>query len=385
MGRLLFLLFISLLYPAEVTIALDNDRDQPAIVDAQDIEIDFSTGQWIYRGDVTIEQGTLYMTADDIHLFFDNDVLQRAIAHGNPAVFRQQPEGSDHLIRGQAKKIEIDEIKNIAIFSGNAKLQQHRDTITGETIVYHMDTEKMTVRGNIAVPSQTTRLSSSETKTIKTNDMSELSTRPRIVIQPNTDVAPRISTNTSSEPAVLSIANDTDQELTNQSPDSKNSGEEEQELSDDSLQFRAARVIGAGTAAYSRPDGAVFLGGLSGHMPVKVLQIRDDWARVAIPGGINVWVFASYVVENDQGESRIEGRGVRARWLPSSNSRIVGTFEPGTRIRVLATRNNWKQVSLPFSIAIWVPMTQLEMLNNLDSAWKRDWAAQAEALPGIGN
>ena len=113
MGRLFLLLFTSLLYPAEVVIALDSDRDHPAIVDAQDIEIDFATGQWIYRGEVTIQQGTLHMTADEIQLFFDDDVLQRAIAHGQPAVFRQQPEGSDHLIRGQAQKIEINEIENV--------------------------------------------------------------------------------------------------------------------------------------------------------------------------------------------------------------------------------------------------------------------------------
>ena len=37
-----------------------------------------------------------------------------------------------------AQTIEIDEIKNIAIFSGEARLQQHRDTITGDTIIYHM-------------------------------------------------------------------------------------------------------------------------------------------------------------------------------------------------------------------------------------------------------
>ena len=40
MGRLFFLLVTSLLYPAEVAIALDSDRDHPAIVDAQDIAPD---------------------------------------------------------------------------------------------------------------------------------------------------------------------------------------------------------------------------------------------------------------------------------------------------------------------------------------------------------
>ena len=386
MGRLFFLLFTSLLYPAEVAISLDSDRDQPAIVDAQDIEIDFATGRWIYRGDVTIQQGTLHMSADEIHLFFDDDVLQRAIAHGQPAVFRQQPEGSDHLIRGQAQTIEIDEIENVAIFSGEAKLQQHRDTITGETIIYHMETEKMTVRGNVAMPGQTTRLSTSDATENTTSVMSDLSARPTVVIQPQAGAATRESVNTSSEPSVLSTAIDADSESTAQPTNNWDATEEELASSVDSLQFHAARVIGAGTAAYSEPGaGAALLGGLSGRMPVKVLEIRNDWVRVTIPSGINVWVFASYIAQDRNGQARVQGRGVRARWLPSTDSRIVGVLAPGEGVRVLATQNQWKQISLPPSIAAWVPVSQLEMLEDINPAWRSDWQAQTGVPPAIGN
>ena len=386
MGRLFFLLLTFLLYPAEVAIALDGDRDHPAIVDAQDIEIDFATGRWIYRGHVTIQQGTLHMTADEIHLFFDDDVLKRAIAYGQPAVFRQQPEGSDHLIRGQAQTIEIDEIENVAIFSGEAKLQQHRDTITGETIIYHMETEKMTVRGNVAMPGRTTRLSTSDATENTKGNKSGLSARPKVVIQPQSGVASRESGNTSLEPSILSTANNAGRKLITQPADSRNASEEELEPSVNSLQFHAARVISAGTAAYNGPGAdAALLGGLSNHMAVKVLEIRDDWARVAIPSGINVWVFASYVVENGNSEARIEGRRVRARWLPSADSRIVGVFEPGAEVQVLETRDNWKQVSLPPSIAVWVPVTRLEMLEDISPTWQRDWATQAGVLRGAGD
>ena len=386
MGRLFFLLFTSLLYPAEVAIALDSDRDQPAIVDAQDIEIDFATGRWIYRGDVTIQQGTLHMMADEIHLFFDDDVLQRAIAHGQPAVFRQQPEGSDHLIRGQAQTIEIDEIENVAIFSGEAKLQRHRDTIMGETIIYHMETEKMTVRGNVTMPGQTTRLSTSDATENTTSVMSDLSSRPRVVIQPQAGATVVESANTSSEPSVLSTVIDADSESTAQLTNNRDATEEKLESSGDSLQFHAARVIGAGTAAYSEPGAdAALLGGLSGRMPVKVLEIRNDWVRVTIPSGINVWVFASYIAQDRNGQARVQGRGVRARWLPSTDSRIVGVLAPGEGVRVLATQNQWKQISLPPSIAAWVPVSQLEVLADINPAWRSDWQAQSRVPPAIGN
>ena len=386
MGRLFFLLFTSLLYPAEVAIALDSDRDQPAIVDAQDIEIDFATGRWIYRGDVTIQQGTLHMMADEIHLFFDDDVLQRAIAHGQPAVFRQQPEGSDHLIRGQAQTIEIEEIENVAIFSGEAKLQRHRDTIMGETIIYHMETEKMTVRGNVTMPGQTTRLSTSDATENTTSVMSDLSSRPRVVIQPQAGATVVESANTSSEPSVLSTAIDADSESTAQLTNIRDATEEKLESSGDSLQFHAARVIGAGTAAYSEPGAdAALLGGLSGRMPVKVLEIRNDWVRVTIPSGINVWVFASYIAQDRNGQARVQGRGVRARWLPSTDSRIVGVLAPSEGVRVLATQNQWKQISLPPSIAAWVPVSQLEMLEDINPTWRSDWQAQSGVPPAIAN
>ena len=386
MGRLFFLLFTSLLYPAEVAIALDSDRDSPAIVDAQDIEIDFATGRWIYRGHVTIQQGTLHMTANEIHLFFDDDVLQRAIAYGQPAVFRQQPEGSDHLIRGQAQTIEIDEIENVAIFSGEAKLQQHRDTITGETIIYHMETEKMSVRGNVALPGQTTRLSTSNATDNTTSVMSNFSTRPRVIIQPEVNVTTGESVDNSSEPSVLATTIDANSKSTAQPTNSPDTTEEKMEFSVDSVQFHAARVIGAGTAAYTEPGtDAALLGGLSGRMPVKVLKIRNEWARVTIPSGINVWVFASYIAQDRNGQPRVQGSGVRARWLPSTDSRIVGVLAHGERVRVLATQNQWKQISLPPSIAAWVPVSQLEMLKDINSAWRSDWQALTGVPPTIGN
>ena len=384
MARLYFFLFIFFLFPAGFATALDSDRNQPAEFKAQDIEIDFNTGQRTYRGDVTIRQGTLRMKADVIHLFFHDDVLQRAIAHGQPAVFQQQPEGSDHLLRGEAQIIEIDEIENIATFSGEAKLQQHRDIITGKTIIFHIETEQiqcladcqMTVHDETTMSDQTEQLSASGATADTKISRSDLGIQSQAG-EP---------ANTSSEPSVLSTSIDTNSESTAQSTNNRDATKKELESAGDSLQFHVARVIGAGTAAYNEPRAdASLLGGLSGRMPVKVLEIRDEWARVTIPNGINVWVFASYIAEDRNGQARVQGRDVRARWLPSTDSRIVGVLAPGESIRVLAAQNQWKQISLPPSIAAWVPVSQLEMLEDINPAWRGDWQAQTGVQPAIGN
>ena len=371
---------IALLQPI-CAFSLDSDRDQPAIIDAQEIEIDFGTGRRIYRGEVTIRQGTLQVVADQIELFFNDGRLELAIAQGQPAIFRQQPEGSEYQIIGRGRQIVINEIENIATFTGDALLQQHLDTITGETITYHMRTERMTVRGSDGAPSRTTRLSKSETSKNMVGDASDEITRPRIVIQSERDPTPKIQNPEPLQPSVpLTSVGET--KITKTGPTTPTSTDGANTKSSVIHTFSAARVGSAGTGVYNSSSlDAEVLGGLSSGIPVKILAVHKEWARVEIPSGVSVWVFGIYVIENE-GRGQINGQGVRARWLPASDSRIVGIFQPGDRVRVLATRGNWKQVSLPPSIPAWVPTRQLEMLSYISSAWWSEWAAYAGPLPG---
>ena len=184
----------------------------------------------------------------------------------------------------------------------------------------------------------------------------------------------------------MSTSINTNPESTVQPTNSRDTTGAALESSGNSLQIHTARIVGAGTAAYSEPRAsATVLGGLSGQMPVKVLEIRNDWALVTIPSGINVWVFASYITQDRNGQARVQGRGVRARWLPSTDSRIVGLLAPGEGVRVLATQNQWKQISLTPSIAAWVPVSQLEIQEDITPTWHSDWQAQAGVPPAIGN
>ena len=94
-----------------------------------------------------------------------------------------------------------------------------------------------------------------------------------LVIQPQAGVTAGESANTSSEPSVLSTAIDADSESTAQPTNSRDATKEELESAGNSLQFHAARVIGAGTAAYSEPGAdAAILGGLSGGCRLKCLR-----------------------------------------------------------------------------------------------------------------
>ena len=374
MIRIAFLLLLANLWPS-LAVALDSDREQPAVVDAQDIEIDISSGLWIYRGNVTVQQGTLYMKADEIRLFFENDELARAVASGDPAIFEQQPEGSNFLLKARAQNIDIDELKNIAVFSGDARLQQNRDVITGETIIYQMKTEKITVRGNASALGQTRRLVASDPEQ-EEESLKEHAARPKVILQSSSDEVPIQISN----PSRLNDKKEAGQN--DKSDKAAGSSQSEKNI----VGFLAAHVVQSGTKVYRSPDSeAPLLGNLSGGTPVKIRVLRDNWARATIPSGINVWVSDSYVQKDSNNETTVKGRGVRARWLPSTDSQIVGVFKPQEKVRVLGTKENWKQVVLPPSIPAWIPIDQLEIMEDISSVWRENWANYVTSNSEIGN
>jgi hypothetical protein len=261
---------------------------------------------------------------------------------------------------------------------GNARLQQHRDVITGETIIYDMKTEKITVRGNASALGQTRRLSVSGINPEGNPNKDEIS-RPKVIIQPS-------SNDTSVQSSIGSIAN-TDNEITRGQDDDAPNVLKKLTLDKQSIEFLAARVGKGGARVHTAPiTSASLLGNLSEQTPLKVLEIRNDLARVTISSGINVWVSDSYVRKNTDGQTIIRGEGVRARWLPSIESHIVGIFEPQQQVRVLRAKENWKQVVLPPSIPAWIPLQQIEILEEPSPAWHNDWKAYAGSPSGgIGN
>ncbi len=372
MIRQSFLFFICLMSVITVVLALESDYEQPAIIDAQDIEIDFAAGQWVYRGEVSLVQGTLRVMADEIQLYFIDDTLQKMIATGTPANFRQLPEEGEHFISGQAEKIEVDENQRIAIFSGQAKLTQETDIITGTVIIYHMDTQKLIIRGKPAIPGQTTRLSALESKQEISNQENS-NNRPKIVLQP-TSTKRILESQIGPGGQTELTQSDNSANVNSPSISHRENQEKAENQTDGWSQFKSARVVGAGTAVYSSPaEDGMLLGGLSDHMAVKVLEVRDQWVRVGIPPVIHVWVFSDYVVENEEGGLYIRGNGVRARWLPSTNSRIIGVFSSGEPVSVLATQRNWTKVNLPSSISTWIPATQLNIFETITPEWQHEW------------
>ena len=164
MNTKLVLSLVLCLLGASNVHALESDRDQPAVIDAESVDIDFGTGKRTYEGNVRLVQGTLRLTADILEVHFKDDKLEKAIAKGKRAEFRQRPDGKDHDVIGKANFILLDEINNIITLTKSAEIAQGPDVIRAATIEYNMATDKMKMRGG----TQTTKNPESTASTAST-------------------------------------------------------------------------------------------------------------------------------------------------------------------------------------------------------------------------
>jgi len=134
---------------APTALALSSDRSEPATIEADEVEFDFRTGKRIYKGDVVVVQGTLRITGDKLVVQYteDGNQIEQATTWGNPATFKQRPDGKEHDVYGEGDEIILNEIENTLTLIENAVMTQAGNTAKGNRIVYDMATDRMTVKG----------------------------------------------------------------------------------------------------------------------------------------------------------------------------------------------------------------------------------------------
>ena len=349
------LLALSVITPTVVR-ALESDRDQPALIEADEVELDFSSGRRFYRGNVSIKQGTIRIIADELELFYQGEQLEKAIARGNPAVFRQRPDQKLQDVIGQSKIIEMDEINNIVTFIDQATIKQGRDAIYGETIVYDMARDKMKVRGQTRTtkkPEQSKVDSSQSSATLVTSG----SDRPRIVLRPRPKETSAATGARTDSPSVQTT------------PPTTYSNNLQ------TAAFRAAYVAEGGALMYGvRSQSSPPIGTLNAGDPVKVINSSDGWSKVNVAKGVKVWIYGRYVY--GQGSTGIvSGNNVRLRSTPSTgpNSVVVGKLMKGAKVRILEVNDNWKMISPTVGFGVWVPSLRLRLLQNINHTWSNTW------------
>jgi len=136
MCRRLDLLLSLLLVLPGLAAALESDRSQPIHVRADQVELDNRSGVSTYRGNVTLEQGSLRLAADRLVVRRAGSELERIEAEGRPVRFRQRPEGAAADIEGEAQRLEYRAAEDRLLLRGAAWVQQGGDRFSGERIEY---------------------------------------------------------------------------------------------------------------------------------------------------------------------------------------------------------------------------------------------------------
>ncbi len=137
LNKIIFLLlFFSLNCYSEKT-----DKDQPIIIDSDELLIDDSKNTSTYSGDVILQQGTLIIRGDKLTIREDKQGFQHSSSIGKPTTFKQKMENSDDYIEGQALTIEYDgNMDKIHLYS-KARVKKGNDLVIGDYIMYDANSE----------------------------------------------------------------------------------------------------------------------------------------------------------------------------------------------------------------------------------------------------
>ena len=135
LAPLLTLLVLALLAPA--LPALESDQQQPVFLEADSAELDDQKNLSIYRGNVTVTQGSIRIQGDEVTMHHHPDRRPRlVIAIGTPATYRQQVEGQEQEFHAEALRMEYEVDRDLITLIGDAVLIQGEDTFRSDRIVY---------------------------------------------------------------------------------------------------------------------------------------------------------------------------------------------------------------------------------------------------------
>ena len=126
-------------------MALESDKDQPIKIEADHSTFDEPNGIQTLTGNVRITQGSLNIRADKIVLQLQKGVLQRMSGTGTPVTF-QQLNVQQQMVFGESNTIEYSAEETLLTLTGNAKLTQPNQQLSGQIITYNTDTQVVSAR-----------------------------------------------------------------------------------------------------------------------------------------------------------------------------------------------------------------------------------------------
>jgi len=143
----------SLLCYSSNSFSLEEDQNQPINIEADAATVDDKNGITIYSGNVSIDQGSLFITADNIKVITSkNEVIQiiaSADAKSKKLVhYQQDSDESAGRVSADAKLITYFLQEERIHLSGNANLNQAGDVFSGDLLYYDIKKGIVDLKGS---------------------------------------------------------------------------------------------------------------------------------------------------------------------------------------------------------------------------------------------
>lgn len=116
--------------------SLKEDADQPVYIDSNAASYDDKKQVSVYTGKVVATQGSLEVKSDKLVVYFKNGDVDKLVATGNPARFKQTPDRGKGDITGQALTGEYYPAKASLVLIKEAIVWQEGNTYASDLIRY---------------------------------------------------------------------------------------------------------------------------------------------------------------------------------------------------------------------------------------------------------
>jgi lipopolysaccharide export system protein LptA len=137
----------ALLCLASHAAARESDRQQEMSLAAEDGDAVLADdGETKLTGNVLITQGTLRIEAGSATIVRKGGAVSRVLFEGRPASLQQEGEDG-RPVRASAQKIEYDVDTEVVTLTGNVAVNQGGDDLRGQRVVYDLKNERLNASG----------------------------------------------------------------------------------------------------------------------------------------------------------------------------------------------------------------------------------------------
>ncbi len=131
-------LFFCLLFSSMTLMALESDRQEPLVVNANSTDGTLGDGITTLRGNVDIRQGSLHITADEAEVKKIDGRVNSVTFRGQPAFLEQEIE-EQGLVQATANVIEYQVASGLVTLTGNAEVKHPQYQISGDSLIYDLN------------------------------------------------------------------------------------------------------------------------------------------------------------------------------------------------------------------------------------------------------